>query len=412
MMLQPSALAVLAIRDFRLFLGIRWVATCAYQMVAVAVGWQVYSLTGDPLYLGLAGLAEFLPAFLSALPAGQVADRYDRRRGIGLCLGTYALAVFGLLALALGTVPAVGAIYALVAVTGVTRAFLVPSTQSLLPLLVPSEMFPRAVAWSSSSMKVAMIAGPAVGGLLYAFGPAVVYATAGTLLAAAALATTRFRTRLLAHAATSTGLGGLLAGVHYVRSRKDILGAISLDLFAVLLGGATALLPIYAKDILFVGPIGLGILRAAPSVGAATMALALAYRPLEHRAGLKLFAAVALFGLATIVFGLSHSFGLSLAALAVLGASDMVSVVTRQTLVQIRTPDEMRGRVSAVNWVFIGASNELGDFESGLTAAWFGTVPAVVIGGIGTLAVAVAWAWMFPELRRVDNLTDPPVKVS
>ena len=405
---MTSALSAFAIRDFRLFLGIRFVATSAYQMVAVAVGWQVYAITGDPLYLGLAGLAEFLPAFLSALPAGQVADRFDRRRIIGSCLGVYAVAVFGLLALALAENAPVGAIYALVAVTGITRAFLVPATQSLLPVLVPPEMFPRAVAWSSSSMKVAMIAGPAVGGLLYALGPAAVYATAGLLLAGAALATTRFATRLIAHAATTTGLGGLLAGVHYVRSRRDILGAISLDLFAVLLGGATALLPIYAKDILLVGPIGLGILRAAPSVGAAVMALVLAWRPLERRAGLKLFGAIAVFGLATIVFGLSHSFALSLTALAVLGASDMVSVVTRQTLVQIRTPDEMRGRVSAVNWVFIGASNELGDFESGLTASWFGTVPAVVIGGVGTLAVALAWAWMFPELRRIDSLSKSP----
>ena len=404
---MTAALSVLAIPDFRLFAAIRFMATTAYQMVAVAVGWQVYELTGDPLYLGLAGLAEFLPAFLSALPAGHAADRFDRRRILAACLSWHALAVLGLLTLTLIMKPPVGAIFALVAATGVARAFLVPTIQSLLPVLVPPDLFPRAVAWNSSLTKGAMVAGPALGGLLYAFGPAVVYGCAATLLAASAIGATRFATPLKVRAAATTGLGALLAGVHYVWSRKDILGAVSLDLFAVLLGGATALLPIYARDILLIGPVGLGVLRAAPSVGAATMAVVLAHRPLERRIGRKLFAAVALFGLATVVFGLSRSFPLSLAALTVLGAADMVSVVTRQTLVQIRTPDEMRGRVSAVNWVFIGASNELGDFESGLTASWFGTVPAVVIGGVGTLAIAALWAWRFPELRRVDNFGEP-----
>ncbi len=399
-----SARAVLAIRDFRLFVATRFLAVIAYQMVGVAVGWQVYALTRDPLFLGYVGLSEFLPAFLLALPAGHVADRFDRRRILVGCLLLQTAATLALLALALTRAPAVGAIFAVVAVTGVSRAFLAPATQSLLPLLVPMEVFPRAVALSSTTMKVAMIAGPAVGGLLYAFGPAVVYGVAVGLSLASALSATRLRSRLVTHAAVAGGLDGLLAGVHYVRSRQDILGAVSLDLFAVLLGGATALLPIYARDILLVGPTGLGLLRGAPAVGAAAMALVLAQRPLESRAGVKLFAAVALFGLATIAFGLSRSFPLSLAALAVLGAADMVSVVVRQTLVQIRTPDRMRGRVSAVNWVFIGASNELGEFESGLTAAWFGTVPAVVIGGIGTLVVAAVWAWRFPELRRIDRL--------
>ncbi len=408
-----SARAVLALRDFRLFVATRFLAVVAYQMVGVAVGWQIYDLTRAPLYLGYAGLAEFLPAFLLALPAGQAADRFDRRLLLAFCLLGQWSAALALLVLAVRPAPAVTAIFAVVALTGMARAFLAPATQSLLPRLVPLEVFPRAVALSSTVMKVASIAGPALGGLLYVWGPAAVYAAAAVLTATAMWSATRLRARPARSTATgiaaakgAEGLDGLLAGVRYVWSRKDILGAVSLDLFAVLLGGATALLPVYARDILHVGPAGLGLLRGAPSIGAAAMALVLARRPLERAAGVKLFAAVVVFGLATIVFGLSRSFMVSLAALAVLGAADMVSVVVRQTLVQLRTPDAMRGRVSAVNWVFIGASNELGEFESGLTAAWFGTVPAVVLGGLGTLAVAALWAWRFPELRRVDGLAD------
>jgi MFS family permease len=266
-------------------------------------------------------------------------------------------------------------------------------------------LFPRAVALASSSWQIAVIAGPALGGLLYAHGVTTVYAVSATLLALAALTISRLQTRLQIRTALEPGLEGLLAGVRFVLGRKDILGATSLDLFAVLLGGATALLPIFARDILHVGPMGLGLLRSAPAIGAAAMALFLAHHPLTSRAGHKLFAAIGVFGVATIVFGLSTSFWLSLAALVVLGASDMISVVVRQTLVQIRTPDAMRGRVSAVNSVFIGASNELGEFESGLTAAWFGIVPAVIIGGLGTLTVAAVWAWRFPALRKVDRLT-------
>lgn len=404
-MTTPSARAVLAIGDFRSFLATRFLATLALQMVGVAVGWQVYDLTGDPLHLGMVGLVQFLPAFACALPAGHVADRFDRRRVLLTCLLVQAACLCGLLTLALMPSPPLEALLCVLAVMGATRAFMQPASQSLVPHLVPKEMFPRAVAWVSSAFQTAVIAGPALGGALYAFGVTTVYTVAAVMMAAAAFATSRLKTRLVVHAAVETGLGGLLAGVRYVWTRKDILGAVSLDLFAVLLGGATALLPIYARDILHVGPVGLGLLRSAPAAGAALMAFWLAHHPLERNAGARMFMAVGVFGLATVVFGLSSSFWLSLGALAVLGAADMISVVVRQTLVQARTPDEMRGRVSAVNFVFIGASNELGEFESGVTAALFGTVPAVVIGGIGTLAVAALWAWRFPALRKVDKLT-------
>jgi predicted MFS family arabinose efflux permease len=291
-----------------------------------------------------------------------------------------------------------------VALIGAGQAFLGPASQSLLPFLVAREDFPRAVAWNSSTFQVATIAGPAVGGLLYAFGPACVYAVSAGCYACAALLISSIRARLRVAAAVKPGFDGILTGLRFVFSRPAILGAISLDLFAVLFGGATALLPIYARDILRVGPLGLGLLRSAPAIGAGIVALWLAQRPLTRRAGKRMFACVALFGIMTVVFGLSRSFFLSLASLAVLGAADMVSVVVRQTLVQINTPDEKRGRVSAVNSIFIGASNQLGEFESGLTASWFGVVPAAVLGGIGTLIVVALWAGLFPSLRRADKL--------
>ncbi|MGE5477622.1 MAG: MFS transporter [Bacteroidales bacterium] len=404
-MTTASARAVLAIGDFRSYLAIRFLSAIALQMVGVAVGWQVYDLTRDPLYLGLVGLVQFVPAFACALPAGQAADRFDRRRVLMVCLGVEAACMLALFGLSLLAAPPLGGLLAVLAVMGASRAFMAPASQSLVPHLVPKELFPRAVAWSSSSWQVAVIAGPALGGVFYAFGVTTVYAAAAAMMTLSVVAVARLKTRLVVHATVQAGVEGLLAGVKFVWSRKDILGAVSLDLFAVLLGGATALLPIYARDILHVGPLGLGLLRSAPAGGAALMALWLAHHPLERQAGARMFMAVGVFGLATVAFGLSSSFWLSLAALAVLGAADMISVVVRQTLVQARTPDEMRGRVSAVNFVFIGASNELGEFESGVTAALFGTVPAVVIGGLGTLAVAALWAWRFPALRRVDRLT-------
>ncbi len=402
-MTTSAASAILAIPDFRRFLASRFLSALGLQMVGVAVGWQVYDLTRDPLHLGYVGLVQFLPGFLCALPAGQVADRFDRRRILLACMVVEALCILTLLTLTLTEQPALSLIYPVLAVMGATRSFLAPASQSLVPLLVPGEAFPRAVAWNSTCWQVAVIGGPAMGGMLYALGPWAVYAVAAVLLVAAGGAVSRLTTRLEIHRGAEAGLEGLLAGVRYVWGRKDILGAVSLDLFAVLLGGATALLPVFARDILHVGPVGLGILRSAPAMGAAVMAMVLAQHPLNGKAGHKLFYAVAIFGLATIVFGLSESFWLSLAALVTLGAADTISVVVRQTLVQMRTPDAMRGRVSSVNWVFIGASNELGEFESGLTAAWFGVVPAVIIGGVGTLAVAAIWAWRFPALRKVDK---------
>ncbi len=394
--------SVLAIPDLRRFLAARFAVMVAYQMAAVAVGWQIYDITHRPLLLGYVGLSVFLPGFVCALPAGIAADRFDRRRILAVAVTALALACLALLALTLRGEPPIGGIFAVLVVMGTARAFLAPATQALLPLLVPGPAFPKAIALSSTAMQTAIVAGPALGGFLYGFGPPVVYGLAAGILILGSLAAMAIETPMRARVAAA-GLEGLLAGVRYVRSRGDILGAISLDLFAVLLGGATALLPVYARDILHIGPLGLGLLRAAPATGATAMALVLARFPLERRAGPKLFAAVTLFGLSTVVFGLSESFPLSLMALAMLGAADMISVVVRHTLVQLRTPDAMRGRVSSVNWVFIGASNELGEFESGVTAAWFGTVPAVVIGGLGTLVIAAVWAWRFPELRRIDN---------
>jgi MFS family permease len=297
-------------------------------------------------------------------------------------------------------------IYGAIVLYGTARAFAMPAGQALLPNLVPPEHFANAVAWNSSAMQVATIGGPAIGGLIYALGAHVVYLVSASLLLAAVVLMVSVPRPARAGPARRPPVtwATLLAGIAFIRAKPAILGAISLDLFAVLFGGATALLPIYARDILHVGPLGLGILRSGPAVGAMLTALALTHRPLTRRVGRTMFLCVAGFALSTIVFGLSTVFGLSLAALVVLGACDMVSVFVRQTLVQIATPDEMRGRVSAVNSVFIGASNELGEFESGVTAAWFGTVPAVVIGGLGTLVVCAVWAWRFPELRRIDRL--------
>jgi len=400
-MTTTSARAVFAIRDFRLFLATRFLAGLAQMMVTVAVGWLVYDLTHDPLHLGYVGLAQFLPAFALTLVGGQVADRFARRRILMACVVVSVLAVSALLQIARDPTADVRLIYGVMAVMGAVRAFFAPAAQSLAPQLVGPVLLPRALALGSTAWQASVIVGPALGGLLYGIAPPVVFAVAAVLLLLALGAVSLIRP---APAMTARLPGGFFEGVKFVRSRPEILGAISLDLFAVLLGGATALLPVYARDILHTGPLGLGLLRSAPALGATMMAVLLAHRPVERAAGIKLFVAVAMFGLATLAFGLSTDFPLSLAALVVLGGADMISVVLRQTLVQLNTPDEMRGRVSAVNLVFIGASNELGEFESGVTAAWFGTVPAVVVGGLGTLAVAAIWAWRFPALRRFDQL--------
>jgi MFS family permease len=385
----------------------RFLVTIGVQMQSVAIAWQVYAITHRAIDLGYVGLAQFLPIFGLSLVAGAVADRFDRLRimivttvGIGAC--AVALAVLTWSGRG-GILP----IYGILALFGVARAFGGPAGQALAPSLVPIEDFPNAVAWQSSFWQVATIVGPSLGGILYGVGgPTAVYATTAVLTVCAVAIMTFVYPQRLVTQKRAASWETLLAGIRYVSRNRILLGSISLDLFAVLLGGATALLPVYASDVLHVGPLGLGVLRSGPAVGAAIMAVVVAYRPLKRRAGATMFLCVGIFGLATLVFGVSHSFALSLAALVVTGASDMVSVVVRQTLVQLKTPHEMRGRVSAVNLMFIVASNELGEFESGITAGWFGAVPAVILGGAGTLAVVLIYSALFPELRNVDRLDE------
>jgi MFS family permease len=389
-------------RPFALFWCARVAGTIAYQMQAVAIGWQIYDLTGSALDLGLIGLVQFVPVMLLALVVGHVADRYDRRRVVRACQLTEALAAALAAASAAGwlTEPA---IFAIVLVVGTARAFELPALHAQVPGLVPPGLFARAVAGSASANQLAIIIGPALGGFVYAAGPAAVYAGAGALFLGAAVLVSLIRAAPV-RAAGSAMLASIFAGLAFIRRRPALLGAISLDLFAVLLGGATALLPIYARDILHSGPWGLGLLRSAPAFGALAASLVLARYPLRRRAGAVMFASVACFGVATIVFGLSASFPISLAALAVLGGADAISVVIRFSLVQLATPDDMRGRVSAVNSLFIGTSNTLGEFESGVTAAWFGAVPAVLIGGVGTVLIALIGMRVFPALLRIDTL--------
>ena len=404
---MSGAPAVYRGRDFHVFLGSRFLSTVAMQIQSVAVGWQVYEIARTPLALGLVGLAEFVPMFLLTLPAGDISDRFDQRKVLAASLFVEALCGVLLVVLTLGHLHKVFLFYLVMMLFGAARGFSGPAGQSLLPFIVSSERLPKSIAWSSSAFQTAVIAGPAIGGFLYAVGPLAAYAVCAICFAGAAIGTATLGGRRLARQITGmSALERVIEGIRFVRHRPVVLGAISLDLFAVLLGGATALLPVYARDILHVGPIGLGVLRSAPAVGAALVAISLGRRPLETRTGVKMFAAVAVFGISTIVFGVSKNFYLSLAALFVLGASDMVSVFIRSALIQFATPDPMRGRVSAVNMLFIGASNELGEFESGLTAAWFGTVPAVVVGGIGTMLVVAIWMKLFPPLRSVDRLAD------
>jgi MFS family permease len=346
--------------------------------------------------------------FLLTLPAGDIADRFDQRKLLSLTQAMQSLCAGLFLLLVLFAPRTAWLYYAVLILFGATRGFYGPSSQSLLPFLVPPDKLPRAIALSSSVFTTATIAGPALGGFIYALGPTVTFSVSLTLMLIASVLTASLGGRRRpAHVDTGASrLERVAEGVRFVRHRPVVLGAISLDLFAVLLGGATALLPVYARDILHVGPIGLGMLRAGPAVGAALMAFSLARWPIQRHTGITMFAAVAIFGVATIVFGISRSFYLSLGALAVLGASDMISVFVRSALIQYATPDDMRGRVSAVSMLFIGASNELGEFESGVTAAWFGTVPAVILGGLGTLAVVAGWMALFPPLRRIDRLAD------
>ncbi|WP_296265401.1 MFS transporter [Pseudomonas sp. UBA6562] len=391
-------------RPFVAFWFARVFTASGFQMLTVAIGWHLYQLTGNVLDLGLVGLVEFAPRVLFMLHTGHVADRYDRRRVAALCQALQGLIALGL---ALGSATdnvSRELIFALAFLLGATRAFEMPATQALLPNIVPPGLFPRAVAASASASQSATIVAPAVGGFLYAFGSLWVYGPTVLLYAIACLLTLSLSVRAQVAQRGRASLESLLAGIRFIRSRQDILGAISLDLFAVLLGGATALLPVFAKDILFTGPMGLGLLRSAPAVGALLMSLWLARFPFERKVGRTMFTAVAVFGVATIAFGLSTSFWFSLAVLVVLGAADMISMVIRSAFVQLETPDEMRGRVSAVNGLFIGASNQLGEFESGVTAHWLGTVPAVVLGGVGTLLVTGVWIKLFPTLANRDRL--------
>jgi MFS family permease len=392
--------------DFVLFQIARFLIVAAVEMQAVAVGWQVYDITKRALDLGLVGLAQFLPGILLFLVSGHASDRFDRRKVLGTCYAGYALCSGLLLVIAERGAHSVRPIYAVLILLGVVRSFNGTASRSILPQLVPDEHFANAVAWNATTFQAATILGPSLGGILYALfrGPSAVYAGAMLTAVGALVSTFRIKTRPQARRREPTTVKTILAGLQFIWREKMVLGAISLDLFAVLLGGAVALLPVYAREILHTGPWGLGLLRTAPGVGAALMAVALAHRPLRGRAGPTLLWSVAGFGICTILFGVSTSLVLSLLALIFLGASDMISVIIRATLVQLRTPDEMRGRVMAVDMVFIGASNELGQFESGLTAQWFGAVPAVLLGGVGTLAVIALWAWKFPELRRAGKL--------
>jgi MFS family permease len=393
--------------DFTRYQLARFVIVAALEMQAVAVGWQVYEITKRPLDLGLVGLAQFLPGIVLFLLSGHAADRLDRRKLLLVCYAGFALCSALLLVIAWRATASALPIYVVLLGLGVVRAFNGPVSRAFLPQLVSEEHFPNAVTWNATTWQAATILGPSLGGFLYALahGPSVVYATAAASAAVAFFMTMRMKPQTKPRQREEISLKTVFAGFSYIWRQKIILGSISLDMFAVLLGGAVALLPVYAREILHTGPWGLGVLRSAPGLGAAAMAIYLAHSPLRRRVGKTMLWCVAGFGVFTIVFGISRSLVMSLGALFLAGAFDMVSVIIRGTLVQLATPDEMRGRVNAVDMIFIGTSNELGQFESGLTASWFGTVPAVVLGGIGTLAVIALWAWIFPALRNADQLS-------
>jgi len=385
-----------------------WVArlfgTAASQMLLVAIGWHMYDLTQSAWDLGLVGLYQFVPALLLALLAGHVVDRRHRGHIVAVCFAVQGAVALVLLLAVYVAHDTRGLLLGVSLVLGAVRAFQMPAQQALTPLLVPPLLLPRAMAFSSAGMQGAIIGGPALGGLLFVAGMGVVYGAAFVCFVAAAALVMRLHYVYTPSAREPVTLKTVLAGVDFIWKRKPVLGAVSLDLFAVLLGGAVALLPIYAKDILHTGPWGLGLLRGAPAIGALVMSIMLTRRPIERHVGRALLIAVAMFGVCMIVFGISRSFIVSLIALAVSGGADMVNVVIRQTLVQLETPDAMRGRVSAVNSIFIGASNQLGEFESGATAALLGPVGSVVAGGVGTVLVAAAWFRLFPSLAQRDRL--------
>jgi MFS family permease len=412
---KTGAASAFLSRDFRLYQAARFLVILGAEAQSVAVAWQVYQITHSALDLGYTGLALFFPGLVFVLPAGHVADRYDRRTIILLCYTLQFICTGFLLWFSLHSIQNIWPIYTVLFGIGMGRAFSGPAASAMIPSLVPKEHFVNAITWGATVFQIANMSGPAVGGLLFVLplvgalahwnGASIVYAFTLTMLAGFLVLVGMIRTRVQRTDKKAVSIDTVLAGLRYVWETKLLLGSISLDLFAVLLGGAVALLPIFATEILHAGPRGLGLLRAMPSVGALAVSLTMVWRPIKGSAGKVMLFCVAAFGAATVVFGLSKTMGLSLIALVIVGASDMVSVVVRSSILQLATPPEMRGRVSAVNFLFIGASNEFGEFESGLTAHWWGAVRAVVIGGIGSMLVTGAASIVFPALRRADKLT-------
>lgn len=400
---EPSKLAF-SYRNFRFFWLTTLLVSFAVQIMSVSIAWQIYDVTGEPFLLGLVGLSLFLPALVLILVTGLTADRFNRRMIMAVCLGVELLCALGFLAFVNAQAHEVWPIFGILVVLGTARAFWSPAAQSLAPNLVPPEALANAITTNMSAWQFASIAGPAVGGLLYGIGPSVAFGTGAVLLVIALVSVLMISKPQVRESHQATSLETMLAGFRYIFSNKVVLGAISLDMFAVLMGGAVALLPIYAKDILHAGPQELGFLRAAPGVGAILMALVLTRFPIRDHAGKLLFLFVGLFGAFTVLFGLSTTVWVSILALALVGASDMVSVTIRETIMQLWTPEEVRGRVNAVNSVFIGASNELGEFRAGTVAHLIGPVPAVVIGGVGSIAIAVIWSRLFPGLRNQRTL--------
>jgi MFS family permease len=400
---SSNGMSVLRHRNFSLYLASRFLGTIGVQMQSVAIGWQVYAMTGNVFDLGLIGLAQFAPFLLLILVAGHVADRYNRRNIILLCFCVLLLCSALLFSYTFTGLGVVWPVFAVLALFGSARAFMMPATQAILIHLVPAESFSKAVALGSSSFQIAVILGPTLGGLLYLAGPKTVYGIVSILLLVSIVLMAATRVDGQVDKPQAASWHTVLEGLRFVWSKPLVLGAISLDLFAVLFGGATALLPAYANDVLHAGPTALGLLRTSTGVGAALTSVLLAFVPITNKVGRWMFGGVAVFGLGTILMGVSHSLIVAMICLLLMGAGDMVSVYIRHILVQFATPDAIRGRVSAVNAVFIGASNELGEFESGVTAGWFGLVRALVFGGVATLAVTAIWAWRFPVLSRMDR---------
>ncbi|MDP2644868.1 MAG: MFS transporter [Desulfobacterales bacterium] len=401
---QIKGMAVFGHRDFSLFYFSKTVAAIALQMVRVAIAYQIYDLTGNPMDLAYMGLATFAPAIGFSLFTGYMADLFDRRLVISICYAVMLLSALLFLFFTLSGTAMVWPAFAIMAVMGTGRAFYQPASTSLLPNLVPADIFPNAVAWNTTSIRISQIVGPALGGMLYLAGPEVVYTVSAMVLAVSVITTTMIRTRSGRTGKQRTSLAVLLAGIAYIYSKKIVFGAMILDMFVVLLGGVTALLPVYAKDILHVGPTGAGLLRSAMAAGGMVSALTLTQISLTRNVGYILYISIFIFGAATLVFGVSPWFPLSLAAMAILGSADMISVYIRNTLIQIATPDEMRGRVSAVNAVFTGASNEIGEFRAGAMAALIGTMPAVIVGGLGSIIVTAACWRLFPNLLKVQRI--------